>query len=79
MEMKMAKAQFPTSVAIAQQVSYELDSQLPSKNSRLSGEQNKRDSNVSVISISSRTEQSTPSNKFLNSGKLWTCIQAMQF
>ena len=48
MEMKMtqAQAQLPASVALAQQVSDELDSQLPSKINRLSGEQNKQESNV---------------------------------
>ena len=56
LEKKMSKAQLPTSEAIAQQVSEELDSKLPLKISRLKGKQDIRDSNISVMSKSSRSE-----------------------
>ena len=52
----MVRAQLPTSEAISQQVSEELDAQLPSKMSRIEEELEIRDSNISVIRRSSLTE-----------------------
>ena len=52
----MASAQLPASEAISQQVSEELDTQLPSKLSRIQEEIDSRYSNFSVIPKSSRTQ-----------------------
>ena len=53
---KMARAQLPTSEAYLQQFSEELDTQLPSKISRIQEQMELRDSNISVKPGSTRTE-----------------------
>ena len=55
LEKKMARAQLPASEAILQQVSEELDTQLPYKSGRFQQELDSRDPIISVIPPSSRT------------------------
>ena len=52
----MVRAQLPTSEALSQQVSQELDTQLPSKITRLQEEMEMKDSVISVIPRSSCAE-----------------------